>query len=171
MDLIAQDHNKSVNWSVIILGSLGFWLSSSLILDFVVIPSLSVSGMMNEAGFASAGFTIFTIFNHIELVCSALVLTGALVFYFRHHLNSKKEILLLTFSGILLLIALSYTYLFTPNLSGWGLSLHQFAGSAEMPKQMIIWQEGYFVLEVIKYLLGLTIFRWCYQAQDNLKAE
>jgi hypothetical protein len=171
MDLIAQDDRKSVNWSVIILGSLGFWLSSSLILDFVVIPSLSVTGMMQEAGFASAGFTIFSIFNHIELVCSALVLTSALALYFRHYLDDRKQFLFLIFSGILLLIALAYTYLFTPNLSGWGLSLHQFAGSAEMPKQMIMWQEGYFVLEAIKYLLGLTILRWCYQAQANLKPE
>ncbi len=171
MDLIAQDNHKSVNWSVIILGSLGFWLSASLILDFVVIPSLSVSGMMSEAGFASAGFTIYSVFNHIELVCSALVLTGALVFYFRHYLEGKKQVLLLTFSSILLVIALAYTYLFTPNLTGWGLSLHQFGVSAEMPKQMIVWQEGYFILEAIKYLLGLTIFRWCYQAQDSLKVE
>ena len=167
MDLIAHNNHKSVNWHAIIIGSLAFWLSGSFLLDFIIIPSLSATGMMNEGGFASAGFVIFSIFNHIELVCAALVLIGALVFYFRHHLQDKKQFLWLTFSAILLLIPLAYTYLFTPNLSGWGLSLHQFGVSSEMPEQMLVWHGGYWFLEIVKYVLGITILRWCYQLQDS----
>lgn len=168
MSIITQDHHKSINWFAIILGSLGFWLSGSFILDFVVLPSLSVSGMIKADDFASAGFTIFNIFNHIELVCASLVLTGALVLYFRHYLQGRKQVLFLTFSSILLLIALAYTYLFTPNLSGWALSLHQLGVIAEMPKQMLIWQEGYWILEAIKFVLGIIIVHWCYHGQDEL---
>jgi hypothetical protein len=54
--------------------TLGFWFSSSIILDWVIIPSLYVSGMMTQSGFASAGYLIFWNFNRIELVCAALIL-------------------------------------------------------------------------------------------------
>jgi hypothetical protein len=168
MNSIAQGNHKSVNWFAIILGSLGFWLSGSFILDFVVIPSLSLTGMMESDDFASAGFTIFNIFNHIELVCSAVVLTGVLVLSFNHYLQGKKQVLFLSFSSILLLIALAYTYIFIPNLTGWGLSLHQFGTTVEMPKSMIVWQGGYWVLEGIKFILGITILRWCNQNLSDL---
>ncbi len=163
MDLLANRQHKSVNWTAIIFGSLAFWLSGSFILDFVVIPSLSVTGMMETADFASAGFTIFGIFNHIELFCSALVLTGVLVVGFLDHFDDKKEVLFAVFSSILLLITVAYTYAITPNLTGWGLSLHQFATTVEMPKSMIMWQGGYWLLEAVKFVLGLTILRWCYE--------
>ena len=77
MNTIFSTTRKEINWSAIILFSLGFWLSGSVVLDFILIPSLSVSGMMNGTDFASAGFLIFLkdliyfIFNiifHIFLV-------------------------------------------------------------------------------------------------------
>ena len=71
---------KQISWPTIVMFTLGFWLSGSLILDTVIIPSLLAAGMMAESGFASAGYLLFSIFNHIELVCGALVLTGCLIF-------------------------------------------------------------------------------------------
>jgi len=57
--------------------TLGFWLSGSLILDWVIL--VCVFGMMTQAGFATAGYLIFWNFNRIELLSAALVLTGVLV--------------------------------------------------------------------------------------------
>ncbi|WP_017294257.1 hypothetical protein [Geminocystis herdmanii] len=120
-----HQHQKAINWSAIILFALGFWLSGSFLLDFVLIPALFASGMMTDGSFASAGFLIFGIFNRIELICASLVLTCAFVFAFNHNFDSKKQTLFVTFSSLLLLIALSYTYLFIPNMSAWGLCLNQ----------------------------------------------
>jgi hypothetical protein len=54
--------------------ALGFWLSSSLLLDLVIMPGLSAAGMMSQAvpqllAIQSSGF-----FNRIELLCAAVVL-------------------------------------------------------------------------------------------------
>jgi hypothetical protein len=154
--------HKETNWSAIILFALGFWLSTSLVLDFVLIPALAASGMMTEGGFASAGFLIFGVFNRIELICASLVLTCAFVFSFNHNFDSKKQALFVSFSSILFLIALAYTYLFIPNLSAWGLCLNQFNTVPTMPSAMILWHKGYWILEALKYCLGITLLRWSY---------
>lgn len=166
MNTISHSHHqnqKEINWSAIILFSLGFWLSGSFLLDFVLIPALSASGMMTDGSFASAGFLIFGIFNRIELICASLVLTSALVFAFNGNFDSKKQTLFVAFSSVLLLIALSYTYLFIPNMSAWGLCLNQFNATTTMPKAMISWHEGYWILETLKYSLGFTLLRWGYE--------
>jgi hypothetical protein len=58
--------------------ALGFWLSGSLLLDFVIMPGLSAVGMMSQANAATVGYSLFWIFNRIELLCAALVLTSLL---------------------------------------------------------------------------------------------
>jgi hypothetical protein len=169
MNIISKIKNKELNWNAIILCALGFWLSGSILLDFVLIPSLSVSGMMNAGGFATAGYLVFGVFNRIEIICAALVLTVSLVFYFRHQLPEKKQTLFLVFANLLLLIALAYTYVFIPEMSGWGLSLNQFSATTEMPSEMISWHEGYWFLEGVKYLLVINLFRWCYNTSCPVK--
>jgi len=159
----SHDHNRQINWSAIILFTLGFWLSASFVLDFVLIPSLSVTGMMTESGFASAGFVIFGIFNRVELICASLVLTTALVFGSQHYFTQRKQVLSIIFSSLLLAIALAYTYVFTPHLTAWGLCLNQFDVNQTMPTNMISWHEGYWFLELVKYILAGTLLRWSYQ--------
>lgn len=154
--------HKEINWFAIILFALGFWLSGSLLLDFVLIPALSASGMMTEGGFASAGFLIFGVFNRIELICASLVLTSAFVFSVNHDFDYKKQSLFIIFSSLLFLIALAYTYLFIPHLSAWGLCLNQFTTLTTMPSEMISWHEGYWILEALKYGLGISLLRWSY---------
>lgn len=158
-----QKEQNEINWSAIILFALGFWLSASLVLDFVLIPSLAATGMMTEGGFASAGFVIFGVFNRIELICSSLVLTCAFVFSFNHNFDAKRQALFVNFSSLLFLIALAYTYLFIPHLSAWGLCLNQFNTIETMPSAMILWHKGYWILEALKYGLGITLLRWSYQ--------
>ncbi|MGY6530391.1 MAG: hypothetical protein ACXITR_10730 [Cyanobacterium sp.] len=162
MNILSRVINKDLNWNAIILSTLAFWFCSSLFLDFILIPSLSVSGMMNDGGFANVGFLIFGVFNRIEVICAALILTVSLVFYFNHQFPENKQTIFLVFANLLLLIALAYTYIFIPHMSAWGLSINQFSATTEMPHQMISWHEGYWVLEAIKYLLVGNLLRWCY---------
>lgn len=155
--------HKDINWSAIILLALGFWLSGSFLLDFILIPALSASGMMTNGGFASAGFLIFGVFNRIELICASLVLTCAFVFSLNHNFNPRKQSLFVIFSSLLFLIALAYTYVFTPHLSAWGLCLNQFNTVVTMPSQMIFLHKSYWILETLKYGLGVTLLGWSYQ--------
>jgi len=75
MTAVSSIQTKRLNWQNIVTLTLSFWLSGSLILDWVIMPSLYVSGMMTQAGFATAGYLIFWNFNRIELLSAALVLT------------------------------------------------------------------------------------------------
>ena len=79
MNTFFSRHFQQINWSATTMFALGFWLSSSLVFDCLVIPGLLSSGMMSQDGFATAGYTIFGTFNHIELICAALVLAGRIL--------------------------------------------------------------------------------------------
>ena len=85
MNAVSDPKLNRINWQTVVMFALGFWLSSSLLIDFLIIPGLSAAGMMTQEGFASAGYLIFGIFNRIELLCAALILTGFLVIR-RNHL-------------------------------------------------------------------------------------
>jgi hypothetical protein len=163
MNTVSDHQLKQVNWSTIVMFALGFWLSSSLILDLVVIPGLSAAGMMTQGGFASAGYLIFGIFNRIELLCAASVLTGFLVFRRHHSLTHSVEPWSTILSGVLLVIPLVYTYILTPQMSALGLQLSLFESTNTMPAAMISMHEGYWALETVKFLVGLTLLRWCYR--------
>ncbi|MBZ8178721.1 hypothetical protein [Oscillatoria salina] len=163
MNAIPSQGLNKVNWQTIVMFALGFWLSGSLLLDLAVVPSLSAAGMMNQAGFAAAGYTIFGIFNHIELLCAALVMTGALVLHGSHKLSSYREIVCLALAGVLLAIAIIYTYILTPQMSGLALQLNLFAPSTTMSGSMIPLHEAYWGLEVVKLIAGATLLRWCYR--------
>ena len=155
---------KPVNWPALIMFALGFWLSSSLLLDLVIIPSLSATGMMTQANFPSAGYTIFGIFNRVELVCAALVLTSFLVLGRNHnYFSSDKERWSIILSSVLLAIALTCTYFLTPQMSGLGLQLNLFEVRSTMPTEMVSMHEGYWGLEAIKLTVCAWLLRWCYR--------
>jgi hypothetical protein len=48
---------KRPAWQTVVMFALGFWLSSSLLLDFVIMPGLSAAGMMSQASAATAGYS------------------------------------------------------------------------------------------------------------------
>ena len=162
MDAISE-RSKSINWSTVVMFTLGFWLSGSLILDSVIIPGLLATGMMSQQGFASAGYLIFGIFNRIELLCAALVLTGFLVFRRHHNLTQQQERWSVILSALLLGIAIIYTYIFTPQMSGLGLQLSWSEPATTMPPEMISFHWGYWILEATKFISGATLLRWCYR--------
>ena len=100
MDAISG-RSRQINWSTVVMFALGFWLSGSLILDSVIIPGLLATGMMSQETFANAGYLIFGIFNRIELICAALVLTGFLVFRHHHNLTKQQERWSIILGGVL----------------------------------------------------------------------
>lgn len=149
-------------WQTTGIFTLAFWLSSSLILDLVIMPSLYATGMMTQAGFATAGYSIFWIFNRIELVCAALVLTSILAAQSTQQ-PSRKENRTIILSVILLGIALIYTYFLTPEMSALGLQLNLFDSTTVIPANMNQMHVGYWLLEALKLIGCSTLLGLCYR--------
>ena len=163
MNTFASPDSKPINWSGIIMFVLGFWLSSSLLFDCVIIPSLLGSGMMNTPSFASASYLLFGIFNHIELLCAAVVLAGYLVFRYGDRLSTYADNKSIVTASILLVIALVYTYILTPQMSSMGMSLNQFESAEVMSNSMTIMHIAYWSLEALKLIAGTVLLRNCYR--------
>ncbi len=133
------------------------WFSGSLLMDFLVMPALYTAGMTATAQFPTAGYILFEGFNHVELLCAGLLLTGLLA------LRRPPKAMGVETSGsrcrwavplamTLLAIALTYTYGLTPNLGGLGLSLKGIEPLATLSTPMV-WMQGlYWGLEVVKLL-------------------
>ena len=150
---------KRSHWPTIVMLTLSFWLSSSLILDWVIIPSLYVSGMMTQSGFAAAGYLLFWNFNRIELLSAALVLTGVLVL-------DRTQRGAIGLSLLLLAVSLFDTYFLIPQLFAAGLQLNLFESATQMPATMSQLHAGYWVLEAIKLVAGGTLLGWCFRQQN-----
>ncbi len=153
---------KRPTWQTIIMFALGFWLSSSLILDFVIMPGLSAAGMMTQSSFAAAGYSIFWTFNRIELLCAALVLASLLALRGSSNLYRQVRRWSIFLAVLLLAIALIYTYIITPQMSALALQLNLLEPTTGMPAGMLQMHEGYWVLEAIKLAAGTTLLGWCY---------
>lgn len=153
----------SLNLSAIVMTILGFWLSASFLLDFVVMPVLSLTGMMADSGFINASYVLFGVFNRLEIICAAAILTVFFGFKFNHLFGDRQALNALVIASVLLNIALVCTYLVTPQLAGFALEMTSFNGVAVMPTSMVAWQALYWLLEVMKFCLGMTLIRWCYQ--------
>ncbi len=147
-------------WRVLVMSALAFWLSSSILLDFVVMPNMYAAGMMNQPGFASAGYQLFEVFNHLEVVCAALVLTGMLII--RNGVGDRWQVYL---AAGLLAITLIYTYGLTPEMGALGLQLDQFQ-VREAPALMNQMHSGYWFLEILKLAMAGALLKANYrQAQ------
>jgi hypothetical protein len=134
-----------------------FWFSSSLLIDFVVMPGLFVSGMMSQPDFGLAGYTLFWLFNRLELVCGALILTGLLVARQTRDASSVlasgiRSRWAVELSVALLAIALVLTYWLSPAMGAVGLSLDPFADTSTLPEGMNQLHALYFTLEALKLL-------------------
>ncbi|MDM9379943.1 DUF4149 domain-containing protein [Chlorogloeopsis sp. ULAP01] len=162
MNTVSSFGFKRPIWQSVVMLTLGFWLSASLILDWVIMPSLYISGMMTQASFATAGYVIFWNFNRIELLAAGLVLTGVLALG-KYQSNWRSGSLIL--SVLLLLITLVDTYLLTPQMSAIGLQLNLFQAAAEIPTNMNMLHGSYWLLEVIKLVAGGTLLGWYWRQQ------
>ena len=151
-------------WQAIVMVALIFWLSGSLIIDLVIMPSLYVSGMTTSPDFAAAGNLMFWGFNRVELICAALATTGLMVLSNLSSGFGKQSRTAIILSLVLLTIALIDTYALTPQMSALGMQLNLF-DTAEVPAGMNLLHQGYFVLEAVKLAVGATLLGWCYQNQ------
>jgi len=168
MNTLPSRRFQQVNWSATIMFALGFWLSGSLVFDCLVIPGLLTSGMMSQGGFASAGYTIFGTFNHVELICAALVLAGSLVWNYSSHLGQVKIDRSILFAGFLMAIAIVYTYILTPQMSAWGMSLTGSESLEQMAMPMKMMHIAYWGLEVTKLILATSLLSKFYRNSCSL---
>ncbi|MEL7355864.1 MAG: hypothetical protein AAFV85_05365 [Cyanobacteria bacterium J06634_6] len=159
--------SRQFRWDALVLLIATFWLSSSVLLDFFMMPMMYESGMMNEPGFATGSYSLFWVFNRVEVLCAAAILTGLLVLRERRSQfevvtsGSRSRWALLT-SGALLAIAFTYTYFFTPQLSALGLNLS--GGFSEpAPPEMSVLHLAYWGLETVKLLGAAFLIRLCYR--------
>lgn len=133
------------------------WFSGSLLMDFLVMPALYTAGMTATEQFPSAGYTLFEGFNHVELLCAGLLLTGLLALRcppkaMGTQISGSRCRWAVPLAVMLLAIALIYTYGLTPNLGGLGLSLKGLDPLGSLPAPMV-WMQGlYWGLEGVKLL-------------------
>lgn len=147
-------------WQSALVVTLAFWLSSVVVLDWIVMPSLYMAGMMTEPGFAIAGYSLFWLFNRVELLCAALVLTSVLVLRQRQVVvgqAAQRSV----FLGILLLgIALVDTYGLSPQMGALGIRLDWFDAISEVPALMNQMHLGYWLLDGLKLVCGTLLLRY-----------
>jgi hypothetical protein len=150
--------NRST-WKTTVLFALLFWVSSSLLLDLVIMPELYGAGMMSQPDFAAAGYSIFWMFNRIELICAALILTGILVLQNLSVAIPTKGAIALAM--LLLGIASVYTYGLTPEMSALGMQLNLFNVASNVPNAMNWMHQSYWGLEVLKLASAGALIGLC----------
>ncbi len=165
-NLSSKLSRRQFSWDAFVLLIVTFWLSSSVLLDFVMMPMMYESGMMSTPDFATAGYSMFWVFNRVEMLCAASILTGLLVL---RQNRSEYEVIAsgsrsrwaLWLSGALLAIALTYTYLLTPQMSALGLNL---SGELSAPvPQMNLMHVLYWGLESLKLVGAGLLIKLCYR--------
>lgn len=171
MTVIAHTEFQRPKWRTLVLVTLAFWLSSSLILDLVIMPTMYATGMMATPDFATAGYSLFWIFNRIELLCAAIALTGLLVL--RNTEAQPFHHWAVPLSLSLLGISLICTYGLTPEMSSLGLQLNLFETGSGVPGVMNQMHSSYWLLELLKLgatgLLLNTIYKQTNYKQTNYK--
>ena len=158
---------RQFNWDALVLLIVTFWLSSSVLLDFFMMPMMYESGMMNTPEFATGSYSLFWLFNRVEMLCAASILTGLLVIREKRSqfdvvdsgARSRWAILI---GGGLMAIALIYTYYLTPHLSAMGLTLDQFSLEA-VPAGMSDLLLAYWILETLKLAGAALLMKLCYR--------
>jgi len=130
-------------------------------------PMMYESGMMNSANFATAGYSIFWLFNRVELLCAAAILSCLLALRQRRSpfgvvTSGARSRWAVVISGLLLAIALTYTYLLTPHMSALGMHLSgDFSEPA--PIAMNAMHLLYWALEAIKLFAAGWLVKLCYR--------
>ncbi|MFM6154561.1 MAG: hypothetical protein ACKO3K_08420 [Cuspidothrix sp.] len=153
MNAISNLEFKRSTWQTAIILTLGFWLSASLVLDWVIMPSMYFAGMMKEASFSTAGYVVFWNFNRLELLASGVVLTSVLaISKTQSHWHWSSIIL----SGLLLTVAALDTYFLTPQMCALGANFSLLASNS-VPATMDFLHSSYFLLEILKVVAGAML--------------
>ncbi|HEY9704421.1 MAG TPA: hypothetical protein V6C58_18370 [Allocoleopsis sp.] len=163
MNTISSGGLKKLTWQTAVICALGFWLSSSIILDMIIMPTMYASGMIMEPDFVSAGYSMFWIFNRVELVCAGIIITGFLIIRNQQERLHKSGLYPIISSVILLAIAMTYTYILAPNMSALGMELNLFEQVKEIPATMNQLHFEYWGLEGLKFVGLGTLLGWCWR--------
>ncbi len=155
------------NWLLVLITCLVLWISCSLVLDLVVIPSMAAGGMMQQFGFSSTAYMVFGLLNRWELLCAALVLTGVLVIQQARRVN-RRSLLLAVW---LLLIPVIYTYMLSPSMAAWGMTLDLFSPVVAVPTPMLEMQYGYLILELSKIMAAVVVLGDCLRLRRTVTAD
>lgn len=159
--LISRPYRRAKLQSICMI-ALGLWLSASLVFDFLIIPSLFASGMMESSDFASFSYIVFGNFNHLELLGAGIILGSSLAINYRHNLSRIKIDSSIVISVVLMAIALSYTYFLTPQLSSLGMNLDPFAIQEVNINAMLGTHIAYWLMELSKLVLGFFLLNNLY---------
>lgn len=164
MNALSDSHFKipGLGWKTMIALALSIWLGATLLLDLVVMPTMYLTGMMVEPGFASAGYILFSIFNRVELVGAALILSGLLAWNYSDQLPLLRSKTTITFAILIFLIPLVCLYGLTPLMSSLSLSLDLF-DSQTIPELMFPMQGFYWALESLKLAGIITLLGVCHR--------
>jgi hypothetical protein len=146
-------HWQDSAWHRVLPIVLIFWLSASLVLDFLVMPVMYTSGMMAESHFVLAGQALFGAFNRMELLLAAMVCVGFWIKQQTPEIERESMFRNLPIAALLLGIAVLYTYLVTPAMSGLGF-MEEATGI--VPAEMTTMHGFYWTLECVK-LFGLSL--------------
>jgi hypothetical protein len=157
--MLSQSKFSRPAWTPWVLAIAAFWLSSNLLLDFLIMPIMYVSGMATDSNFAVAGYSLFWSFNRVELLCAAILLTGALAMRHRPQefevCHSGSRCRWTVALGIALLgLILVDAYFLAPQMSAMAFELENARQSALTPV-MPGMHSLYWLLEVCK-LAGLA---------------
>ncbi|MEM1309874.1 MAG: hypothetical protein AAGF98_10375 [Cyanobacteria bacterium P01_H01_bin.153] len=161
--MLSQQTPSRMIWTPWVLAIAGFWFSSNLVLDLLVMPVMYVSGMGGETDFAAAGYSLFWSFNRLELLCAAAILTGVLALRqrppeFAVSDSGSRCRWALIFAVLLLSATLVDTYWLAPEMSAMAFALEGTARSALAP--VMTGMHGcYWLLEVSK-LVSLGGMAW-----------
>jgi len=124
---------------------LALWAGGTIVLDFVVMPSLANAGMMSSSNFIPAGFSIFHRFNGAEVIIGSLIMSGTLALLIQNQISHRGRLALI--STLLFLIPCIYFFVLSPQMAGIGLTSDL---SAAPPEAMNSMHYLYWVLDLLK---------------------
>ena len=149
-------------WLAIAMLALGFWLSSSVIFDVIILPSLAAAGMTAQPEFASTGYILFGVFNRLELLCGGVVTVAIAAASYQASWPQRDWRPVALVVALLLTIAAAYTYWLAPTMSALDAPLTWLAPSPEpMTGPMLQMQWLYWLLDSLKLALSGWLLYWC----------
>jgi hypothetical protein len=141
---------------------LALWWGGTALLDFVVMPTLYVAGMMDSTSFASAGSLLFLTVNQLEMLLGAIVFAAVLAHRHEPQVEAHQSLGGLGLPLVMLAIVMLDRYVLTPQMAGMGIQLEWLAGTP-MSNEMMVIHLGYWALEGTKLLAGAVLLNRCFR--------
>jgi hypothetical protein len=141
---------------------LALWWGGTALLDFVVMPTLYVAGMMDSTSFASAGSLLFLTVNQLEMLLGAIVFAAVLAHRHEPEVEAHQSLGGLGLPLVMLAIVMVDRYVLTPQMAGMGVQLEWLAGTT-MTSGMMAMHLGYWALEATKLLAAGVLLTRCFR--------